>query len=952
MNSEPRLPSLDWSTLLPLLEDLLPRSLEERAALISELRSQSSDLAARVLDLLARESDPDPPLLRALEAPRFHAIELRAIQSGDRLGRYHLRQVLGHGGQGVVFEAWDERLQRSVAIKFLLRSDSGNPTFAQNFSREVEAASLLSHENICPVFEGSVHEGLPMIVMRRLTGRTLRQTLTDFGSHPPAPGERNRLALQVGIAVGRGLSAAHAVGLVHRDVKPSNVMIAEDGVVSILDFGISHITQGTPDGDIGRRSGTPAYLAPEQVGGTAYAANPKSDVHALGALLFEIFAGMSPYQSPTLEGLYRAIQDKPHPELRARKLSIPHDFRPIIAACLQKEPELRPTAAFLVSELDRIRSGLAPLLQPMSPLASAIRWTKRHPAKASLAVSAIFSVALAAGLASWSMQHTKSLAWAEQRRHDAAVDESLDLAFCRALMGESTATAFQPVFQLASHQREAQVGVSLLGGHTNEGLAASPSSSPEVVHFEDALTAFVLAKRGSIAASDRAVRASYRAALAAEKPRRRNLALLAFSAELAGDRERADQACRILRTQWPTNDPVVADVIRYSSMITSHELPPESARASLRRARVATQEYRPNAALAELGPVRQDAPLNSEAIILHGRALSRLTRHGEAKTVISQGLKEHPRSAELRAEAGLAAIAAGDFPEAVVHLRLACAADQPAALAAPGLAHALAEIGRIDEALQITSQGAFPRSGQDLSEIHFHTGAVLFRSGKIAEAIVALRSCLVLTPEHVPALILLSTCLERHGDIPAALKAMGDARVIASKNAISVPDRSEDLARLERHQRDWAAAERLLLDEEISSDHAESFRLALFTHEILKRPEESLRLLLGLEARAPSLFGRPGHGLRAARVAMQADLLKKEDRHAPVAQRWMRVELGQIQASLSAPVAARRKFLAQWHQDPILREYQSHLSSHYSIHCESLDALREDLWRAEAHLDG
>ncbi|MGS2613120.1 protein kinase domain-containing protein [Micromonospora sp. LZ34] len=250
-------------------------------------------------------------------------------------GRYRLGERLGEGGMSVVHRAHDEVLERDVAVKVLAGSDA---VARRRIQAEAKAAARISHPNVTNVYDygesSLAGERVPFVVMELLTGRTLEQRLAA-GPLPP------RAGLRVCAEVAAALAAAHALGLVHRDVKPGNVMLTPTGA-KVLDFGIAAIA-GAPEIDFeGRLLGTPAYLAPERL--DAGEVLPASDVYALGLLLHRVLVGRLPWQSATHTGTLRAhayAEPGPLPEVAGVSAEVGRLYR----RCVAKDPLDRPAAA-------------------------------------------------------------------------------------------------------------------------------------------------------------------------------------------------------------------------------------------------------------------------------------------------------------------------------------------------------------------------------------------------------------------------------------------------------------------------------------------------------------------------------------------------------------------------------------------------------------------------------
>jgi serine/threonine protein kinase len=219
-------------------------------------------------------------------------------------GRYAVGETLGRGGMGEVRAGRDVRLERDVAIKLLSPEVAARPKTRERFEAEARAAARLTHANVVLVYDSGEHDGVPFLVMERLPGRTLADELAEEGPLPP---ERLRA---LGIQVLDALSAAHRAGIVHRDVKPGNVLLAADGTVKVADFGIAKSVDGADLTTTGMLLGTPSYLSPEQLAGEP--ATPVSDVYSVGVMLYEALTGERPFRGRTmLELLHSMHQTRP-----------------------------------------------------------------------------------------------------------------------------------------------------------------------------------------------------------------------------------------------------------------------------------------------------------------------------------------------------------------------------------------------------------------------------------------------------------------------------------------------------------------------------------------------------------------------------------------------------------------------------------------------------------------
>lgn len=273
------------------------------------------------------------------------------------LGHYRLDDAIGRGGMGEVYRGFDTRLNRPVAIKVMQESTGERERSVLRFLREARAASALNHPNIVTIHDvGETPSGDHFIVQELVEGRTLRSLLEE-----PLPLPR---AIDIGSQVARALAAAHAAGIVHRDVKPENVMVRTDGYVKVLDFGLARITDaGAVSGSTHTNQntapltllGTTAYMSPEAA--NAATAGPPADVFALGIVLYEMAAGRRPFVAATSLGVLAAILSEHPVPLTRLNASLPYPFDELVQRMLAKEPERRPTANEVAEALGQLLTG-------------------------------------------------------------------------------------------------------------------------------------------------------------------------------------------------------------------------------------------------------------------------------------------------------------------------------------------------------------------------------------------------------------------------------------------------------------------------------------------------------------------------------------------------------------------------------------------------------------------
>src|SRR6266513_95637 len=217
--------------------------------------------------------------------------DARIVAETILAGRYRLVRLIDRGGMAEVWEGKDEILDRPVAIKILHPRLAGDGQFEERFRLEAVAAARLAHPNVVATFDTGLDDGVAYIVMELVAGRTLREVLRDEGALPVAK------AVAMAAAVADALHYAHEAGIVHRDVKPGNILVGHDGRVKVADFGIAKAATDRDLTQSGALLGTAKYLAPEQVGGNPQ--DRRSDVYGLGVVLYEMLRGKPPFTGDT-----------------------------------------------------------------------------------------------------------------------------------------------------------------------------------------------------------------------------------------------------------------------------------------------------------------------------------------------------------------------------------------------------------------------------------------------------------------------------------------------------------------------------------------------------------------------------------------------------------------------------------------------------------------------------
>jgi len=299
-------------------------------------------------------------------------------------GRYELHRRLARGGMADVYLARDQLLDRPVAVKVLFPQYAAEATFVQRFRREAQDSANLNHPNIVGVYDWGEEGGTYFIVMEYVAGRSLADVLRQEGALLP---ER---AADIGIDMAAALGFAHKNGVVHRDVKPGNVLLASDGQVKVTDFGIARAIAAGQEEDLtqaGQVMGTATYFSPEQAQGRPV--DPRSDVYSLGVVLYEMVCGRPPFRGDdALAVAYQHVQEQPTPPSQING-NVDLTLETIILKCLAKNPQARyPSAEDLRADLRRYREG-SQIAAPTATVAAAapppVDATRTIPATAATA---------------------------------------------------------------------------------------------------------------------------------------------------------------------------------------------------------------------------------------------------------------------------------------------------------------------------------------------------------------------------------------------------------------------------------------------------------------------------------------------------------------------------------------------------------------------------------------
>ncbi|HEU4331245.1 MAG TPA: protein kinase, partial [Lapillicoccus sp.] len=279
-------------------------------------------------------------------------------------GRYRVLSHLADGGMATVYLALDERLDREVAVKVMHDNLARDSTFVTRFRREARSAARLSHPNVVAVYDQGEDQGQMFLAMEYVPGRTLRDVLTDEGPLTP------RAALDLFDPILQAIAAAHDAGLIHRDVKPENVILRDDGLVKVADFGLARaVTAATTTNASGTLLGTVAYLSPEQV--ERGIADARSDVYAAGLVLYEMLTGRKAFDgdSPIHVAYQHVHGSVPMPSQTIR--TVPQECDQLVALATARDPDQRPADAgdYLI-EVRRSRSLMTTTELDLRPASS------------------------------------------------------------------------------------------------------------------------------------------------------------------------------------------------------------------------------------------------------------------------------------------------------------------------------------------------------------------------------------------------------------------------------------------------------------------------------------------------------------------------------------------------------------------------------------------------------
>ena len=301
------------------------------------------------------------------------------------LGNYEILEQIGCGGMGVIYRARQRHSRRIVAVKRVLSYRADSHEALQRFRREAQAVASLDHPNILPIYEVSESEdGLPFFSMKFAENGSLQENAASLRNEP-------RKCVQLMAKVAHAVEYAHSRGVLHRDIKPGNILLNDRGEPLVSDFGLAKLLDGNNDLTRSLTTfGTAGFIAPEQAGHAAVDFTPAADVYSLGAVLFNVLAGRPPFLGPNPVSVIRQASETQAPKLRSLAPSLDRDLETICARCLERDPKARyQSAGDLAADLEHWLNGRPIVARPVSPPARIWRWSQRNPKLVGAAVAGL-----------------------------------------------------------------------------------------------------------------------------------------------------------------------------------------------------------------------------------------------------------------------------------------------------------------------------------------------------------------------------------------------------------------------------------------------------------------------------------------------------------------------------------------------------------------------------------
>jgi hypothetical protein len=401
-----------------------------------------------------------------------------------RIASYEIVDEIGRGGMGVVYKAHDPRLKRTVALKVILAGGHAGEVELARFQIEAESVARLKHQNFVQIYEVGADEGLPFLALEYCGGGSLEDRIVRS---PLAPNEAAELVAKLAGA----MQHAHQVGVIHRDLKPGNVLFDEHGEPKITDFGLakkvgendSHTRTVSVMGSIG-------YMSPEQASGRTREATTAVDIYALGAVLYRLLTGKTPFEgSSTVESLQLVIHGVPVPIRRLRP-TCPRDLETICLKCLEKSPANRyRTAADLADDLRRFLNGEPIAARAATPAEQLASWARRNPLPTTIVVGGVVTLALLAAAVAWTTYRNYQVIEAIQHREMHVRDLRGQISYLDEALTDSCLLA-AATGDARWEDRYRRI-LPQLDAAINQATELVPDAKVELTNVDDANTALV-----------------------------------------------------------------------------------------------------------------------------------------------------------------------------------------------------------------------------------------------------------------------------------------------------------------------------------------------------------------------------------------------------------------------------------------------------------------------------
>ena len=635
-----------------------------------------------------------------------------AQSPGSVLAHYRLVEKIGEGGMGEVWKARDEHLDRDVAVKVLTRVALDDATTRQRFCREAHVLSRLSHPGVATIFDFDAQDGVDFLVMEYVAGHTLQARLLD------GPLELEEV-FGVGAEIGDALDDAHRRGFLHRDLKPGNVALTTSGKPKLLDFGLARLLQDAQTVTALTRSGTIlgslAYMAPEQLLGGED--DVRTDVYALGALLFEMTTGRRPFHKERAEALMFEILNSAPQSVRALRPEAPLELERLLLSCLSKDAALRPTSAGSVSEALRRLGDVANTGTSLEPGREVIRSLAVLPLEnvSKDAAQEYFADGMTEALIS-DLARIKALrvisrtsAMKYKGAHKALPDIARELNVDAVLEGSALLVG-----------NRVRVSVRLVSARTDETLWTDrydrnledvlglQGEVAETVAKEIAIQvapreATRLSKRSAVNAEAHVEYLKGRYAVAAASPQATDLSLRHFRRALELDPSFAPAwaglaECHNIRASRGMAPPAEANVEARAAAMKALELDESLAEAHAALARVKAYQRDFAGAIASSQRAIELNPGLASTYYILGQVFFCSERHAEAQQAMLKALSLDPLSMLIHTTVGDAYYYAREYEKSVVYYRMAIEIDPRFDGAHTDLARSLEALGRFDEA--------------------------------------------------------------------------------------------------------------------------------------------------------------------------------------------------------------------------------------------------------------